>query len=238
MRKGTLSGLLLLSGGLAGSSPIARHTKNNVTFEGLERNGIEVFLNIPYGEDTGGENRFKPPRLHVPDAGSTVKAQSYGPACPQPLGEGFVPLVLGEITDVSEDCLNLNVARPKGTSADDRLPVMVWIHGGGFWSGANNEPTTAPDGLVLESVENGLPVISVAMNYRLGCKGGAPRFASAASDVHFSLRLRSIGRTAVRGIRECRPARPETRARMGAGQYRILRRRSREGHGLWPVVRR
>lgn len=170
MRKAALTGLLLLPGGLAGSGPVAWDTKVDVTYEGLERNGIEVFLNIPYGEDTSGENRFKPPRPHVPDAGSTVKAQAYGPACPQPLGLSAVPLVLGEITEVSEDCLNLNVGRPKGTSAEDRLPVMLWIHGGGFWSGSNSEPTTAPDGLVLESVENGLPVIYVAINYRLGCK--------------------------------------------------------------------
>lgn len=170
MRKTILSGLLLLASGLASASPIVQDTENDVTYEGLERNDIEVFLNIPYGEDTGGENRFKPPKLHIPDAGSTIKAQSYGPACPQPLGQGLVPLFLGNITEVSEDCLNLVVARPKGTCATDRLPVMVWIHGGGFWTGSNNEPTTAPDSLLLESVENGLPVIYVAMNYRLGCK--------------------------------------------------------------------
>lgn len=171
MKKAVISGLLLLPGVLAGSRPTVRDTENDVTYEGLVRNDIELFLNIPYGEDTGGENRFKPPRQHVPDAGTTIKAQSYGDSCPQPLGEGFVPLVLGQITEVSEDCLNLNVARPRGIDATDRLPVMVWIHGGGFWSGANNEPTTSPDGLILESVENGLPVLYVAINYRLGCKG-------------------------------------------------------------------
>ncbi|KEZ45609.1 Uncharacterized protein SAPIO_CDS1963 [Scedosporium apiospermum] len=168
-----VEGLVLLRGVIAGSVPRVRDTTNDVTYEGLLRHGIEVFLNIPYGEDTGGRNRFKPPQRHVPARGSTVKAQAYGPSCPQPLGPGFVPVVLGEITKVSENCLNLNVARPKGTRAKDRLPVMVWIHGGGFWTGGNNEPTTAPDGLVLESVENGLPVIHVAINYRLGFFGFA-----------------------------------------------------------------
>ena len=176
MRKSLLSTLLLLPCGLAGSSPRARDTKNDVTYEGLARNDIELFLNIPYGQDTSGEHRFKPPRLHVPEAGSVVKAQSYGPACPQPLGNSS-PLVLGNITEVSEDCLNLVVARPKGVGARDRLPVMVWIHGGGFWSGSNNEPSTAPDGLIQESVKNGLPVLYVAINYRLGCKNLVEQFS-------------------------------------------------------------
>lgn len=198
MRKAAISGLLLLEGGLAGCGPTAKDTKNDVTYEGLVRNDIEVFLNIPYGEDTAGENRFKPPKLHIPEAGSTIKALSYGPACPQPLGAGFVPLVLGEITEVSEDCLNLNVARPRGASEADRLPVMVWIHGGGFWSGANNEPTTAPDGLVLESVENGLPIVHVAINYRLGCKGYSTYALFPTADgLNLSLRVRSVGRPAV-----------------------------------------
>lgn len=166
----TLKGLLLVNRVIASSIPQVRDTTHDVTYEGLLRNGIELFLNIPYGQDTGGQNRFKPPRRHIPVPGTTVKAQAYGPSCPQPLGQGFVPVALGTITEVSENCLNLNVARPNGTRAKDRLPVMVWIHGGGFWSGGNNEPTTAPDGLVMESVENGLPVIHVAINYRLGCK--------------------------------------------------------------------
>lgn len=47
---------------------------------------------------------------------------------------------------------------------------MVFIHGGSFWGGSNEEITIAPDGMILESEKNGLPVIHVAMNYRLGCK--------------------------------------------------------------------
>ncbi|KAI1079557.1 putative lipase [Whalleya microplaca] len=154
-------------------APCVVDAKHDVTYHGLERNGIEAFLNIPYGQDTGGANRFKPPRPHVHAPGTVVDARSYGPACPQALGPWVAPISLSNVTEVSEDCLNLNVARPSGASAEDRLPVLVYLHGGSFWSGQNGEITIAPDGLILESVKNGLPVIHVAMNYRLGFFGFA-----------------------------------------------------------------
>ena len=153
-------------------APHVSNTSCNVKYEGIERNGIELFLGIPYAQDTSGNNRFKPPRPHVALPGSTIDATKPGPACPQPLGQIFLPLALGNITNVSEDCLNLNVARPKMEGSRNKLPVMVWIHGGSFWGGSNIEPTTAPDGLIRQSVENGSPIIHVAINYRLGCERG------------------------------------------------------------------
>jgi carboxylesterase type B len=152
--------------------------QHSVTYNGLERNGIEVFLNIPFGRDTSGSNRFKPPRPFVPEPGSTINAQSLGHSCPQQTGEVLGLLALANITDISEDCLNLNIGRPKGCSCDSRLPVMVWIYGGSFWVGTNGEPTTRPGGLVLESIQNKLPVIHVSINYRLGGKRGFPDFCS------------------------------------------------------------
>lgn len=150
--------------------PVALDAIRNVKYLGLERNGIELFLGVYFGEDTGGANRFKPPRPHVPVAGSTVNASSYGPACPQPYGLYVPPLLLTEVTEISEDCLHLNIARPKGTKPGDKLPVLVFIHGGSFWIGQNREITNAPDGMILESVQNGLPIIHVHIQYRLGCK--------------------------------------------------------------------
>lgn len=164
--------IALLYAGAASAISVPRvvDQKHDVTYNGLERNGIEIFLGIPYGQSTGGKNRFKPPKRHVMAPGSTVNATSYGPACPQQLGQWLPPITLGDITEISEDCLSLNVARPRGTRAKDQLPVMVYIHGGSFWVGSNQEPTILPDGMILESVRNELPVIHVAMNYRLGCK--------------------------------------------------------------------
>lgn len=166
---GAIMGLMAYTGlALAASAPSATIPANNVTYRGIHRNDIEVFLNIPYGKDTGGNNRFKPPRPHIPAPGSIINADSYGPACPQALGGWIVPLSLTNVTEISEDCLNLNIARPKATKPHDGFPVMVYIHGGSFWAGSNQEITTAPDGLILESVKNGYPVIHVVMNYRLG----------------------------------------------------------------------
>jgi carboxylesterase type B len=154
--------------GLAAVAPSVNIPAVDVTYRGIHRNGIEAFLNIPYGEDTGGRYRFRPPRPHTPIPGSTIQADSYGPACPQALGGWKAPFVLTNVTEVSEDCLNLNTARPQGTQPNARLPVMVYIHGGSFWTGMNSQITVSPDGLILESVKNELPVIHVIMNYRLG----------------------------------------------------------------------
>lgn len=159
--------------------PTVVDTALNVTYEGLYRNDIEVFLGIPYGEDTSGANRFRPPQPHTPAPGSTVAAQAYGPACPQWYGPGswYPPFSLDNITAVSEDCLTLNVARPGGVGAapaygDDGtlLPVIVYIYGGSLITGQASDSTILPDGLILEAAENGTPVLHVAMNYRLGCK--------------------------------------------------------------------
>lgn len=105
-----------------------------VSYKGSESDGVEHFYGIPYGQDTSGENRFKPPRLYVPAPGSEIDASKPGVACPQPLGITSPPLGQGNITAVSEDCLNLNVVRPKFENADSyqKLPVMVWIHGGEY----------------------------------------------------------------------------------------------------------
>lgn len=146
----------------AGTPEVAN--THGVKYQGIERNDVEIFLGIPYAQDTSGENRFKPPRPYVFPPGSTFNATKPGHACPQPLGVLFPPLGLGNITDISEDCLNLNVARPKKMDPGKKLPVMVWIHGGSFWWASNTEPTTAPDGVIQQSIENGDPVIHVAMN--------------------------------------------------------------------------
>lgn len=138
--------------------------QHEVTYKGTTRNNVELFLGIRYGKDTGGANRFKAPKAHTPKAGSTVNATAYGDACPQP----DIGLPVESPVVLSEDCLNLNIARPQDTEKNAKLPVMVYIYGGSFYTGSSQALLTSPDGLVLQSVQNGHPVIHVGMNYRLG----------------------------------------------------------------------
>lgn len=150
-----------------------RLTDDDIDVQGMARNDIEIFLGIPYAQDTSGANRFKPPIPYEYTPGEVIDATKPGPACPQPLGVLFPPLGVGNITETSENCLNLNIARPKAADREGKgpLPVLVWIHGGSFWWASNTEPTTAPDGMIKQSVENGSPIMHVAMNYRLGFFG-------------------------------------------------------------------
>jgi para-nitrobenzyl esterase len=121
---------------------------------------IATFLGIPYASPPVGDDRFGPPRRH-PNWEGTRDAGAFGPTAPQaPQDLALItePLILGE------NCLNLNVfTADPGPGA--RLPVMVWIHGGGFFSGCSANPwyrgeRYARDGVVL-----------VSINYRLGLEG-------------------------------------------------------------------
>uniref|UniRef100_A0A3B4AJB0 Carboxylesterase type B domain-containing protein n=1 Tax=Periophthalmus magnuspinnatus TaxID=409849 RepID=A0A3B4AJB0_9GOBI len=69
-----------------------------------------------------------------------------------------------ETPDISEDCLYLNIYTPANRDSDAKLPVMVWIHGGRFLSGA----ASAYDGSALAAYED---VVVVLIQYRLGLLG-------------------------------------------------------------------
>lgn len=111
-------------------SPTVVDHSFGVTYSGFSVHGVEKFLSISYGQDTGGKNRFSAPVSFIPNNGSVINATTPGPACPQPLGGADPPLSLTNVTDISEDCLQLNVARPAGTHANAKLAVMVYIYGG------------------------------------------------------------------------------------------------------------
>lgn len=128
--------LLCASFGNAAALPPAPTATNvhgqGVTYSGLYQNEIEGFLGIRYAHDTGGENRFKPPIAYTPGANSSIDATNAGPSCPQGKSHGIFTVWdnYDYITEISEDCLALNVWRPNGTKAGDALPVLVYIHGG------------------------------------------------------------------------------------------------------------
>ena len=120
---------------------------------------IRVFKGIPFAAPPVGEFRWKEPR--PASAWDGVRdATEFGAQCVQ-------GPIFGDITfprPASEDCLNLNIWTP-ATQASDRLPVMVWIHGGGFQAGAGAEPRHDGDALARKGV------VLVTINYRLGVFG-------------------------------------------------------------------
>jgi para-nitrobenzyl esterase len=134
---------------------------------GYVRNGIHTFKNIPYGADTSGANRFMPPQEPVPWAG--IRPCLYhgyvSPQCPRAGWANNEEAWLFSWDDgiQNEDCLNLNVWTPGLGGA--RLPVMVWLHGGGFTAGSATElpsydgENLAHRGVVLVSVTHRLNVL-------------------------------------------------------------------------------
>src|SRR5215472_15584174 len=114
---------------------------------------VSAFKNIPYAAAPVGPLRWRPPA--VPRRWESVRdATQFGPECPQPQPRG----------PISEDCLSLNIWTPART-ASERLPVMVWIHGGGFFGGSGSRSES--DGAALARRGVGL----VTFNYRLGAMG-------------------------------------------------------------------
>ncbi len=125
-----------------------------------DASGVRVFKGVPYAAAPVGAGRWREPRPVA--AWSGVRpSDRFGANCMQPKAFGDIdPYTPG----MSEDCLFLNVWTP-ATTASERLPVMVWIHGGGFVAGSGSEPRH--DGVAL--AKQGVVVVTI--NYRLGVFG-------------------------------------------------------------------
>jgi para-nitrobenzyl esterase len=128
---------------------------------GVERGGVVTWRGIPYAAPPVDDLRWRPPE--PPGRWKGVRdAAEYGPACPQGLAANLSDALV-EAGRSSEDCLNLNVHRPSGAGPD--LPVMVWIHGGGFAFGSGSQALYNSPELVRRGV------VVVTFNYRLGALG-------------------------------------------------------------------
>ncbi len=130
------------------------------TVEGKEAGEVNAFLGIPYAVPPVGDRRWKPPAPGTKWTG-VLKATDFGARCMQ--GPVYDDMKFRD-SGGSEDCLFLNVWVPS-KPASGKLPVMVWIYGGGFEAGATSE--RRQDGSVL--AQQG--VIVVSMNYRLSIFG-------------------------------------------------------------------
>ncbi|KAL0576555.1 hypothetical protein V5O48_005419 [Marasmius crinis-equi] len=149
--------------------PTIKDTKSNITYHGVisKQGDIEHFYDIPYGQ----ARRFSNPEPYRFAQGiKQYNATKPGPICPQPETPLFGFMEPTPIKRQSEDCLRLRIARP-ARKEKEKLPVMVFIHGGGNINGHIYDRTYNPEGLIRQSVANGKPVMYVAMNYRLSIFG-------------------------------------------------------------------
>ncbi|HXP79530.1 MAG TPA: carboxylesterase/lipase family protein [Verrucomicrobiae bacterium] len=143
--------------------PIVETTAGKV--RGVLQGGTHIFRGIPYGASTAGNNRFMPPRKPEPWTGVREAFQN-GPTAPQ-LGGPPNPLILNHRQPAveGEDCLVMNIFTP-GVNDGRKRPVMVWLHGGGFTSGAGS--AHAFDGNYLARSGD---VVVVSVNHRLNIFG-------------------------------------------------------------------
>lgn len=174
LTQGTYSGVLLHAG----------------TGGGLPRD-IDTWRGIPYGQTTGGENRFRPPVglpaasavANGPDADLTVQpATRFGARCPP--CDGRTAAAGTHVAGVpgGEDCLNANVYRWSGWEdalaarqpVKKLMPVVVYVHGGAFNTGTGVERNMAS--FVAWADE---PMVGVSFNYRVGALGFLPSSLTA-----------------------------------------------------------
>ncbi|MGO9382348.1 MAG: carboxylesterase/lipase family protein [Mycobacterium sp.] len=131
------------------------------TVEGFTRDGVHRWRSIPYARPPLGPLRFRAPQPALPWSGVR---HCHGFANCAPQQRRYTLLGVGRYQPTSEDCLTLNVVTPE-VPAEEPLPVMVFIHGGGYILGSSATPIY--DGAAL--ARRGCVYVSV--NYRLGALG-------------------------------------------------------------------
>lgn len=140
---------------------VARVRVEEGELEGEIVDGLAVFRGVPFAEAPFGPLRFRPPRRRSAWEG-VRPAVEPGVAAPQPLSASTTG-PYWSATECGEDCLTAQIWTPDPGA--NGLPVIVWIHGGGYISGAGSIP--AYDGRAF--ARDG--VVHVALNYRLGVDG-------------------------------------------------------------------
>ncbi|MDI2126529.1 carboxylesterase/lipase family protein [Yinghuangia seranimata] len=139
-----------------GSGPVVP-TRSGV-LRGQVHDNAEEFLGVPYAAPPVGALRFRAPQPAAPWRG-VRDATRQGPACVQ-----FVDIGIDPAQPRSEDCLSLDLYRPRWAHPGTRLPVIVWIHGGAWVQGTG----TQFGGRTTADLTG---AIVVSINYRLGALG-------------------------------------------------------------------
>jgi len=152
----------------AAASPVLAQTSVTTLqgqVEGTLAAGSRAWLGIPFAQPPVGDLRWKPP-VAAPAWSGVRKADHFAASCQQAVGPGGFGAWTQEYVvsgAVSEDCLYLNVWAP--AKPGKKLPVLVWIYGGGFSSGSGSVPIYNGAALAAKGV------IVVNMNYRVGIYG-------------------------------------------------------------------
>src|SRR5882757_10767882 len=159
----------LLCAGLSCSSAMAGDvdltSPVNVTggaVAGVHQGDLSVFKGIPFAAPPVRELRWRAPAPVVPWQGVRI-TDRYSPMCLQALRSKNSVFYLGEEPS-SEDCLYLNVWSPQ-PRPDAKLPVMVFVYGGGWTIGSGSLPLYSGEGLARKGV------VAVTFNYRVGALG-------------------------------------------------------------------
>ncbi|CAJ0589178.1 unnamed protein product [Cylicocyclus nassatus] len=151
--------LLVALSELSSTAPILELTPGKV--QGFEyQTGhnvtVEVFLNIPYAAPPVDELRFERPKAVTPWA-DVRSGEKFGPQC----------LQLVQMENTSEDCLTLNIIRPRIEGQSTSLPILFWVHGGGYELGSATQ--FGYEGFANIYASKGIIVVSI--QYRLGVFG-------------------------------------------------------------------
>ncbi|PCJ18856.1 MAG: carboxylesterase [Gammaproteobacteria bacterium] len=131
------------------------------TVLGQAEEGVQIFKGIPYARPPVNNLRFAAPEPAEPWQG-VLDATEFGPAAPQDKG-----MLMG-LKEISDDCLYLNIWSPTGnaSASAEKRPVMVWIHGGGYFIGSGSQELYKGQHLAVHG-----DVVVVNINYRLGVVG-------------------------------------------------------------------
>ncbi|WP_205873260.1 carboxylesterase/lipase family protein [Mycobacterium camsae] len=143
------------------------------TVEGFTRDGVNRWRSIPYARPPVGPLRYRAPQPVQPWSGVR---HCHGFANCAPQQRRYTMLGVGRYQPMSEDCLTLNVVTPEA-GASEPMPVMVFIHGGGYILGSSATPLY--DGAAL--ARRGCVYVSV--NYRLGALGCLDLSSLSTQDV-------------------------------------------------------
>jgi para-nitrobenzyl esterase len=153
VRAAALAACCLLAGAVHAAPSTSTVKVSGGEIAGASSEGVATYLGVPYAAPPVGDLRWRAPQPVRPWQG-VRQARSYGPACAQ--------TAVWITNPKSEDCLTLNIWAPE---RGRKLPVLVWIHGGGYYGGTGAQ--AGFDGRNL--ARHGAVVVT--FNYRLGVFG-------------------------------------------------------------------